>query len=112
MSLYGNTQFNCYAKQILYSYLESSFPRLFFLSLALTSIVGYFYLSSTNWTSVLAEEAAFMNEHVKKDTGHLSYYGSIFSNLSRGLPIAGGDSNSEPPTVEEKANSSSTVQGS
>lgn len=53
-----------------------------------------------------------MNDHVKKDTAHLSYYGSIFSNLSRGLPIGEGDSNSEPPNVEEKANSSSTFQGS
>jgi len=67
------------------------------LSLALTSIVDYYYLSSSNRISALTEETAFINGQVEKDGVHLSYYSSIFSNLSRGLPIDEGISNTVSP---------------
>jgi hypothetical protein len=76
------------------------------------SITSYYYLSGYNITSALTEEAAFVHEHIEKDTTHFSYYGSIFSNLSRGLPIDGSSSSSEPPTGEEEndqVNANSTI---
>jgi hypothetical protein len=39
---------------------------------------------------------------MEKDTNLLSYYGSIFSNLSRGLSITEGDSGGEPTGRQEK----------
>lgn len=98
-------------KQILCSYLGSDPIRLFFLSLALIYIISYYYLSGINSTSTLEEVAAFMSTNVEKDSAQPSYYGSIFSNLSRGLPIDESDSSSEPPIGQEEENSSSTVQG-
>ena len=62
--------------------------------------MSYYYLSSNNWANALLEEdAAFTSEHLEIDTTQLSYYGSIFSNLSRGLPI---DSSSEPTDGQEE----------
>jgi hypothetical protein len=90
--------------------------ELFILSLVITSIMSYYYLSSNNWASALTEEVAFINEHLEIDTTQLSYYGSIFSNLSRGLPIDEGDSFiSEPTNGQEEeenlqVNTNSTVQ--
>lgn len=91
--------------------------ELFILSLVITSIVSYYYLSSNNWANALTEDAAFTNEHleINVDATQLSYYGSIFSNLSRGLPI---DSSSEPTDGQEEeqeevnlqVNTNSTVQ--
>lgn len=85
----------------------------FVLILALTSIVSYYYLFSDG-ASALTEEASFINEYIGKDTTHLSYYGSIFSNLSRGLPIVEGIPSTEPPSGEEEddlqVNANSTVQ--
>ena len=90
--------------------------ELFILSLVITSIVSYYCLSSNNWANALMEDAAFTNEHLEIDTTQLSYYGSIFSNLSRGLPI---DSSSEPTDGQEEEedqevnlqlNTNSTVQ--
>ena len=92
--------------------------ELFILSLIITCIVSYYYLSSNNWASALTEEAAFTNEHLEIDTTQLSYYGSIFSNLSRGLPIDERDSSSNEPTNEQEeednlqVNTNSTVQQS
>jgi hypothetical protein len=94
--------------------LTSCFGRghgLFILSLVLTSTVSYYYLSGNSWASALT------NEHLEIDTTQLSYYGSIFSNLSRGLPIDGIDSSSEPINGQEEennqqVNASSTVQQS
>ena len=89
---------------------------MFILSLVITSIVSYYFLSSNNWAIALIEDAAFTNEHLAIDTTQLSYYGSIFSNLSRGLPI---DSSSEPTDGQEEeeveeinlqVNTNSTVQ--
>ena len=90
--------------------------ELFILSLVITCIVSYYYLSSR--ASALTEEAAYTNEHLEIDTTQLSYYGSIFSNLSRGLPIDERDSSSSEPTngQEEEdnlqVNTNSTVQQS
>jgi hypothetical protein len=90
---------------------------LFILSLVLTCVVSYYYLSSNNRANALTEEAAFINEHLEIDATQLSYYGSIFSNLSRGLPIDEGVSSSEPTTGQEEednqqVNANSTVQQS
>lgn len=89
-------------------------PGFLVLSLALTSIMSYYYLSSNDdGTSALTEEAAIINKHMEKDTNHLSYYGSIFSNLSRGLPIDEGDSSTETPNRQEEdqeINANSTTQ--
>ena len=75
----------------------------------------YNHSSGTGVTSAITEEAAFPDEHIEKGAIQLSYYGSsIFSNLSRGLPIDGSDSSSEPPNGQEEddqeVNASSTVQ--
>jgi hypothetical protein len=96
--------------------LSSCFGRgrgLFILSLVLTSTVSYYYLSGNSWASALT------NEHLEIDTTQLSYYGSIFSNLSRGLPIGEiGSSSSEPINGQEEeennqqVNANSTVQQS
>jgi hypothetical protein len=99
--------------------LTSCFGRghgLFILSLVLTSTISYYYLSGNSWASALTEDAAFINEHLEIDTTQLSYYGSIFSNLSRGLPIDEiGSSSSEPTNGQEEednqqVNANSTVQ--
>jgi hypothetical protein len=100
--------------------LSSIFGRgygLFILILVLTSIVSYYYLSSNNWARALTEEAAFTNEDLEIDTTQLSYYGSIFSNLSRGLPIDEIVPGSEPTNGQEEediqqVNVNSTVQQS
>jgi len=39
----------------------------------------------------------------------LSYYGSIFSNLSRGLPIEDGVSNTESPNREDEGDNSNPI---
>jgi hypothetical protein len=93
---------------------------LFILSLFLTSIVSYYYLSGNNRAGALTEDAAFIHEHLEIDTTQLSYYGSIFSNLSRGLSIDEIVSPSSEPTngqeEEEEdiqqVNANSTVQQS
>ena len=77
--------------------------------------MSYYYLSSNNRASALTEEVAFINEHLEIDTTQLSYYGSIFSNLSRGLPIDEIDSSSSEPTIGQEeenlqVNTNSTVQ--
>jgi hypothetical protein len=88
-------------------------PKLFFLSLALMHIMGYYHLSNSNTISALTEEGTFVNDRLEEDVAHLSYYDSIFSNLSRGLPIS-GDSSSELSNGQEEDNqednSNSTVQ--
>jgi hypothetical protein len=103
----SNTKLGCYAKQFLCSHLRSV-SRLLVLSLALTSIADYYYLSSNNGANALTEEMAFMNGQVEEDGVHLSYYSSIFSNLSRGLPINEGITNIESPNEQEGDNSNPT----
>jgi hypothetical protein len=90
----SNTKFNFYAKQKFYSYLIAG-SSLLVVSLALTSIVVYYYLSSNNGISALSVEAAIITDQVEKDETPVSYYSSIFSNLSRGLPINEGVSDTE-----------------
>jgi hypothetical protein len=51
--------------QILYSYLGNGLG-FFVLSLALTSIMSHYYLSSNNWANGLTEEVDFINEHGKR----------------------------------------------
>jgi hypothetical protein len=90
-------------------------PGFFILILALTSIVSYYYIF-TDGASALTEEASLINGYLEKEknTAHISYYGSIFSNLSRGLPIVEGVPSTEVPSGEEKDNqvvsANSTVQ--
>jgi len=64
--------------------------------------VDYYYLSSSNRISALTEEMAFINGQVEEDGVHLSYYSSIFSNLSRGLPIDEGISNAVSPNGQQE----------
>jgi hypothetical protein len=103
----SNTKLGCYAKQLLCSYLRSV-SRLLVLSLALTSIVDYYYLSSNNGVNALTKEAALMKDQVEEDGVHLFYYSSIFSNLSRGLPIDEGITSIESPNEQEGDNSNPT----
>jgi hypothetical protein len=103
-------------KQTLSSIFGTGYG-LFILSLVITSIMSYYYLSSNTWARALTEEAAFTNEHLEIDTTQLSYYGSIFSNLSRGLPIDEIVPSSEPTNGQEEediqqVNVNSTVQQS
>ena len=98
----SSTKFRCHARQTFYSYLRIV-SGILVLSLALTSIVDYYYyLSSSNRISALTEETAFINGQVEEDGVHLSYYSSIFSNLSRGLPINEGISNTVSPNGQQE----------
>ncbi|MGC1132529.1 MAG: hypothetical protein WA941_06885 [Nitrososphaeraceae archaeon] len=96
----SSTKFRCHARQTFYPYLRIV-SGILVLSLALTSIVDYYYLSSSNRISALTEEMAFINGQVE-DGVHLSYYSSIFSNLSRGLPIDEGISNAVSPNGQQE----------
>jgi hypothetical protein len=42
-----------------------------------------------------------MKDQVEEDGVHLSYYSSIFSNLSKGLPIDEGITSTESPNEQE-----------
>jgi hypothetical protein len=98
----SSSKFRYHAKQTFYSYL-GIVSGILVLSLALTSIVDYYYyLSSSNRISALTEETAFINGQVEEDGVHLSYYSSIFSNLSRGLPIDEGISNTVSPNGQQE----------
>jgi hypothetical protein len=97
----SSIKFRCHAKQTFYSYLRIV-SGILVLSLALTSVVDYYYLSSCNRISALTEETAFINGQVEEDAVHLSYYSSIFSNLSRGLPIDEGISNTVSPNGQQE----------
>jgi hypothetical protein len=97
----SSTKFRCHARQTFYPYLRIV-SGILVLSLALTSIVDYYYLSSSNRISALTEETAFINGQVEEDGVHLSYYSSIFSNLSRGLPIDEGISNIVSPNGQQE----------
>jgi len=97
----SSTKFRCHARQTFYPYLRIV-SGILVLSLALTSIVDYYYLSSSNRISALTEEMAFINGQVEEDGVHLSYYSSIFSNLSRGLPIDEGISNTVSPNGQQE----------
>ena len=101
----SSTKLRCHAKQTFYSYL-GIVSGILVLSLALTSIVDYYYLSSSNRISALTEETAFINGQVEEDGVHLSYYSSIFSNLSRGLPIDEGISNTISPNGQDGGDNS------
>jgi hypothetical protein len=97
----SSTKFRCHARQTFYPYLRIV-SGILVLSLALTSIVDYYYLSSSNRISALTEETAFINGQVEEDGVHLSYYSSIFSNLSSGLPIDEGISNTVSPNGQQE----------
>jgi hypothetical protein len=97
----SSTKFRCHARQTFYPYLRIV-SGILVLSLALTSIVDYYYLSSSNRISALTEETSFINGQVEEDGVHLSYYSSIFSNLSRGLPIDEGISNTVSPNGQQE----------
>jgi hypothetical protein len=97
----SSTKFRCHARQTFYPYLRIV-SGILVLSLALTSIVDYYYLSSSNRISALTEETAFISGQVEEDGVHLSYYSSIFSNLSRGLPIDEGISNTVSPNGQQE----------
>jgi hypothetical protein len=97
----SSAKFRCHARQTFYPYLRIV-SGILVLSLALTSIVDYYYLSSSNRISALTEETAFINGQVEEDGVHLSYYSSIFSNLSRGLPIDEGISNTVSPNGQQE----------
>jgi len=101
LAMSSSTKFRCHARQTFYPYLRIV-SGILVLSLALTSIVDYYYLSSSNRISALTEEMAFINGQVEEDGVHLSYYSSIFSNLSRGLPIDEGISNAVSPNGQQE----------
>jgi hypothetical protein len=68
---------------------------LLVIGLALAFIVNSYYSPSNNRISALTEEAAFTNDQAVVEGDHFSYYSSIFSNLTRGLPIDEGISGAE-----------------
>lgn len=102
--MFGTTKFSCYSKQILYSHLRTV-SGLIAIGLASTFFIDYYSLSGNNEINALTvEEAAFINNQAEEVD--LSYYGSIFSNLSRGLPIDDGISNTESPNGEDEGDNS------
>lgn len=93
------------SNQILFSNLRAILA-LVIVSLSLTLIIGYHFLSINNGISALTD-AAHINDQTKEGV-HLSYYSSIFSNLSRGLPIDEGVSNAESSSgqIEDEGDNS------
>jgi hypothetical protein len=83
-----------YSNQKLYSHLRI-ISVLLVIGLAFISILDYYYISSNKGIGALPE-AAYIKDRVGAGEGHFSYYSSIFSNLSRGLPIDKGISSTEP----------------
>jgi hypothetical protein len=84
-----------YSNQKLYSHLRIV-SGLLVIGLASISILDYYHLSSNKGIGALPEAAYIKDRVGEEGEGHFSYYSSIFSNLSRGLPIDEGISSTEP----------------
>jgi hypothetical protein len=84
-----------YSNQKLYSHLRIV-SVLLVIGLASISILDYYYISSNKGIGALPEAAYIKDRVGEEGAGHFSYYSSIFSNLSRGLPIDNGISSTEP----------------
>ena len=88
--MFGNAKFSHYRKQTLYSYLKI-ISGLLLVGLTTVSILGCYYLPNNNGIDALTESAQLNGQIGENDgSGYSSYYSSISSNLSRGLPIDEG----------------------
>ncbi|HZD36980.1 MAG TPA: hypothetical protein VE130_17380, partial [Nitrososphaeraceae archaeon] len=70
------------------------------VSLASVFILDYYHEFSDNNVNAFTE-STYIRDQLSENSIDLSYYGSIFSNLSRGLPINEGVSISEPVIGQE-----------
>lgn len=99
--MFGNAKFSYCRNQILHPH-SRHIIALPILSLAFMITLGQYDLSSSNGIDTSTKEA-----HAKEQLDdnsvalYLSYYSSIFSNLSRGLPISEGVSISAPVNGQE-----------
>jgi hypothetical protein len=82
----------------------------------MTSIMLFCFVSNNNWIGASSKESALTSDQVEKGENSLTYFSSIFSNLSRGLPIDERESSSEPSNEQQgedqEVNANSTVQES
>ena len=114
----NNITLNCYKKKILHVHLRPIISGLLVVSLASVFILDHFHQCRDSNVNAFTEVAYVRDQHGDNSIDdYLSYYSSIFSNLSRGLPINGGVSISEPATGQEavageEENSDSTHQDS
>lgn len=85
------------------------------VSFVMTTIMFSCFVSSNNWISASSEESTPVSGQTNEGENSLTYYSSIFSNMSRGLPIDKSDSSSESLNGQEEGedqevNANSTVQ--
>ena len=97
--MFSNAKLSQYKKQILHSYF-GPITGLVAVSLASVFILDYYHEFSDNNVNAFTE-STYIRDQLSENSIDLSYYGSIFSNLSRGLPINEGVSISEPVIGQE-----------
>ena len=68
----------------------------------MTPIMLCCFLSPNNWISASSAAAGLMSDQVDEGENSFTYYSSIFSNLSRGLPIDESDPSSVPPNEQQE----------
>jgi hypothetical protein len=100
-TVFGNTTLSRCKQKILYSH-SRPISGLLVISLASVFVLDHYLLWSENEINAFLE-AAYVKDQLGENSVdvYLSYYSSIFSNLSRGLPIDEGVSISEPVNGQE-----------
>lgn len=100
-NVFSNATLSRYKKQILYSY-SRPISGLLVASLAFVFVLDHYHSWSEDEINAFTE-AAYIKDQLGENSVdvYLSYYSSIFSNLSRGLPISDGVSISEPVNEQE-----------
>jgi hypothetical protein len=102
-TVFSNATLSQYKKQILRSYLGLILGLLVVI-LASVFILGHYHEFSDNNVNAFTDTSYVRDQQSKNSIDvYLSYYGSIFSNLSRGLPINEGVSITQPVTGQEGA---------
>jgi hypothetical protein len=95
-TVFSNATFSHYKRQILHSHL-GLISGLLAVSLASVFILDHYHQLRDNNINALTEAAYVRDQQGKNGIDvYLSYHSSIFSNLSRGLPINEGVTVSEP----------------
>jgi hypothetical protein len=98
----NNANLNSYQRESLHlsSYLKS-LSVLLMISLVFICVLGCYCLSSIG---VFVKASAYFFVGPEQERGHFSYYSSnsIFSNLSRGLPIDAGLPSTETLNGQEE----------
>ncbi|MPZ05428.1 MAG: hypothetical protein GEU26_03260 [Nitrososphaeraceae archaeon] len=102
----SNTKFNDnqQGQLQLFSCLKSA-STILMVSLVFVCVLNYCNLLSNNGVYVFAKALEYnMYEEPEEESEHFSYYSSssVFSNLSRGLPVDAEVPNTETETLNEQ----------